>query len=114
MPPTPHTPERTSREDFARRLYNQFAPDLLRLIQRRLHPILRARLDAEDIMQSVWLQFFSRVQPTAVFDGDEHLRSFLFSMVVLRVREIHRDNLSTRKRSIYLDQAPDAGKAVSA
>jgi len=34
-------------------------------------------------------------------------------MVVLCIREIHRDNLSTRKRSIYLEQAPDAGKAIS-
>ncbi len=112
MAPSSDDPGNMSRQDAARQLCKKYTPYLLRLIQRRLHPILKARLDPEDIMQAVWLRFLTKVPSGKGIAPPRHFIAFLSSMVLLCVRAAHRDNLDAQKRSTHLERAGTTGNRV--
>ncbi len=82
----------------SRELYERYAKHFLRIIRHRLNREVRARLDAEDILQSVVRQFFTEVLPEKGFDGPEHLLAYIGGMIEHRVQRAHRDHLRTAKR----------------
>lgn len=47
-------------ESAARQVFDRFAARLIGLARTRLHPLLRAKVDAEEVMQSVLKSFFHR------------------------------------------------------
>jgi RNA polymerase sigma-70 factor (ECF subfamily) len=90
MPPDPAFDEFMSRlqagdEQAAAAVYHRFVPTLIALIRGRLDPHLRAKVDPEDIVQSVFRTFFLRNA-----DGRFHLGSWESLLSVLAVIAIRK------------------------
>ncbi len=70
-------------ESAAAELYNRYVQKLVSLSHRRLSAKLAARLDAEDIVQSVFRSFFVRAQEGRfVFKGDDDIWKLLVQITI--------------------------------
>jgi RNA polymerase sigma factor (sigma-70 family) len=74
----------------ARELVETYGPAVERVIRRRLRHDLRRLLDPEDILQQVWLEFFSKGLHQATFEGPDKLVAFLRRLAVRQVAMAHR------------------------
>src|SRR5438876_5546862 len=97
---------RAGDEKAAAELYHRYVRQLVTLAQRRLSTKLAARLDPEDIVQSVFRSFFGRAQKGKfVFKDDNDIWKLLVQIT------IHK----TLKQVAYHRRAKrDAGAEVSA
>lgn len=71
---------------------------LWRLVHFRMHPSLRGRVDAEDILQEAYLDAVQRSDHFPS-DGTEYL--WLRLIVLQTLSDTHRRHLKTQKRSAY-------------
>lgn len=99
---------RDGRSDAARSLYERYAGRLLGLVQAQLSPNLARRIEAEDIVQSVFRTFFRRVGEGDydVLPGEEYWKLFMV-MALNKVRNQAKYHTAAR-RDVRLELA-DAG-----
>jgi len=94
-------------EAAAARIYHRYARRLLAFARSRANPNLATRLDAEDIVQSVFRRFFNRVQ-----SGDyevlrrEELWPLFLAIALNRIRTAHQYH-QAEKRDVRRTQASD-------
>jgi RNA polymerase sigma factor (sigma-70 family) len=92
-----------------------FRPLLVRLVSRRLPPSLRARLDAEDVVQEALWSFALRVQSREYrFDRLAHVEHLLSTIAVTKLRERIREHHAacrdvSREEAVQNGRAPPAG-----
>jgi RNA polymerase sigma-70 factor (ECF subfamily) len=73
----------------AEEVFRAYEPYLRKAVRRRLPPLLRAKFDSADILQSVWADVFRGFREAGRrFRDADHLRAFLF--VATRNRLIDR------------------------
>ncbi len=69
---------RAGDEDAARELLVHFEPHVRRVVRRRLPSMLRSKFDSLDFVQSVWGDFFARLNRGQIdFDTEAQLAKFL-------------------------------------
>ena len=85
-------------------LFSQYRPRLLRLVNLRLHPKLRGRIDPEDVLQEAWLKAVDRM---SYFLRDASHSTFIWFRLITTqtLIEMHRRHLGAGKR--------DAAREVS-
>jgi RNA polymerase sigma-70 factor (ECF subfamily) len=104
---------RRGEESGANEVYHRFARNLCALTQSRLNNIMRAKIDAEDVVQSAFRSFFSMFMGT---DEDKRfdvrnwdgLWAILVVIAVRKCREQWR-RFRGRTRDAKREQAMDAG-----
>jgi RNA polymerase sigma-70 factor (ECF subfamily) len=80
---------RTGDNDAAALVFNRFAGQLIALAQRRLDHRVRRKLDAEDVLQSVFRSFFAR-QAADQMDDLETWDNLWAMLVVITLRKCGR------------------------
>jgi RNA polymerase sigma-70 factor (ECF subfamily) len=81
--------------DAAERVFRDYEPFLRAMVRRRLTPMLRAKFDSMDVVQSVWADVLEGYRKAGwQFSDQAHLRAFL-----ARVTYNHFANLCRRNRA---------------
>src|SRR5438552_8618864 len=80
---------RVGDNDAATQVFNRFANRLIELARRRLNPQIRQKLDAEDVLQSVFRSFFAH-QAAGQLTGLESWDNLWAWLVVITMRECGR------------------------
>jgi RNA polymerase sigma-70 factor (ECF subfamily) len=98
---------RAGDQDAATQVFQRFADRLIALARGRLNPVIRAKLDPEDVLQSVFRSFFTRHA-----EGQFDLANWdsLWSMlVVLTVRKCGRrvGYFHAARRDVLRERAPE-------
>jgi RNA polymerase sigma factor (sigma-70 family) len=83
--------------EVERTVIARYSPHLRRVIRQRLHRRLRSPIDAEDLLQEVWVAFFTRCLKQCVFPGVRCLLAFLEKLAHGKVAEAERRYLHTAK-----------------
>ncbi len=73
--------------DATRRLYDDYAEYVLRVVRRRLKGSLRIFFDSDDFVQEVWSDFFTKHLCDHDFDSPEQLATFLCAIANSRVTD---------------------------
>src|SRR5262249_20294347 len=71
----------------AGQLVARFSPAVRQAVKRRLDLRLRSKVDCEDILQEVWLVFFSGALGRELFDGPDRLQAFLIGVARKKILE---------------------------
>jgi DNA-directed RNA polymerase specialized sigma24 family protein len=102
---------RAGDQDAARELHECFGPHILRVIRRKLRSAVRSKVDSFDLVQIVWLDFFSVVLPRHQFENAHHLLAFLGVMAVHVTQNTHRHYLDRQcanvRREVSFDSCAD-------
>jgi RNA polymerase sigma-70 factor (ECF subfamily) len=80
--------------EAAGQVFLAFEPYLRKVVRRQLPPLLRAKLDSADVVQSVWADLLAGFRQAGWrFNGVDHLRAFLVCVtrnrLIDRVRQMH-------------------------
>src|SRR5688572_1750619 len=68
-------------------IYERYAERLIRLARSRISERLSARIEAEDVVQSVFRTFFGRIQDNRfTFEAEDDLWKLLVSMTMNKLR----------------------------
>jgi RNA polymerase sigma-70 factor (ECF subfamily) len=102
---------RTGDDAAASEVFNRFAQQILALARRRLHDALRAKVDPEDVLQSVFRSFFTRQREGgfAIEDWDS-LWGILMVMTVRkcgRRAQYHQAARRDARREVSFDRSLD-------
>lgn len=83
-------------------LVHCYEPPLLHLLDGQLHCMSRLRsvVDARDVVQNIWIDFFTRCIQREQFVTPEQLDRFLTQMAYNQLLKAARDYLDARKRSL--------------
>jgi RNA polymerase sigma factor (sigma-70 family) len=105
---------RAGDDDAARRIFKEYAQRLIGLARVRLDTAVRRKLDAEDVIQSVFKSFFVRVG-RGEFDLEnwDSLWSLLVTITLRKCNHKVRD-LCRQRQDIRREVAPKAGADDSA
>jgi len=97
-------------QEAARELFDAYVDRLLPLARRRISHSLASRVDAEDVLQSVFLAFFARIKDDRFQIADEDgLFRLLASMTTHKVlKQVHRHKASKRDPAHELAQGEPA------
>jgi DNA-directed RNA polymerase specialized sigma24 family protein len=87
-------------QESARLLVENYGNALRRVIRRRLNQKVRRRHDSDDILQSVWSDFFSRALNPETYQSPEALLALLSGITIHKTQEANRDHLDAQKRSL--------------
>lgn len=96
--------------EASKRLFECFAKRLAALAQRHLHPKVAARVDGEDIVQSVFRSFFARAQAGQFrFENSEDIWRLLVTITLCKARYVVRREKQAECRTVdrEIGQAPD-------
>jgi RNA polymerase sigma-70 factor (ECF subfamily) len=84
--------------DALAELFSQYRPRLWRMINFRLHPRLRGRVDPDDVLQEAWLKAVTRI--SYFLRGAAHSSFIWFRMITQQsLIELHRRHLGAEKRN---------------
>jgi RNA polymerase sigma factor (sigma-70 family) len=92
--------------EAARLLVARYQSTLLCRVRRLLHPLLCSLFDPLDLVQDLWLAFFSRYLPHCDFQREASLRAFLRLLARHLTLQVNRQRLTrlkydlTRERSL--------------
>jgi RNA polymerase sigma-70 factor (ECF subfamily) len=94
--------------EAAERVFREYEPFLRSMVRRKLTPMLRAKFDSMDVVQSVWADLLRGYREEGWrFTDQAHLRAFLarvaYNHFALHCRR-HRAELE-RERPMYEDEA---------
>lgn len=105
---------RAGEDDAATALYTRYAEKLIKLAERSSGDDLSARIDAEDIVQSVFRTFFRRVSDGhyQIPDGEE-LWKLLLVMALNKIRDTAKFHHAV-KRDVASTKSIDGQETVSA
>lgn len=80
-------------------MFTIYRPRLWRMVNFRLHPKLRGRVDPDDVLQDAWLRAVDRIKH---FFADATRSSFVWFRIVVSqtLVEVHRRHLGADKRSV--------------
>ena len=81
-----------------RELIDRYDDLIRKVIRQHLNARLRAIHEPDDLLQSVWMDFFARVLAEHHFATPEHLYAFLKGMCLHKIDQAHRQQLETQKR----------------
>ena len=81
-----------------RELVDRYSDLIRKVIRQHLNAHLRATHEPDDLLQAVWLDFFSRAVAEHRFSTPEHLYAFLKGMCLHQIHRVHREQLETQKR----------------
>jgi RNA polymerase sigma-70 factor (ECF subfamily) len=88
--------------EAAERVFREYEPFLRAMVRRRLTPMLRAKFDSMDVVQSVWANVLDGYRDAGRrFTGQEHLRAFL-----VRITYNHFANHCRRNRLALEHEQP--------
>ncbi|MGL5094634.1 MAG: RNA polymerase sigma factor, partial [Planctomycetia bacterium] len=94
-------------EDAFSAIYNRYSEKLVRLARSRISERLSARIEAEDVVQSVFRTFFGRVQDGQfVFEGENDLWKLLVAMTLNKLRN-KVDWHTAAKRNVAKERSID-------
>lgn len=80
-------------EEAARQLVDQYGPQLIRVIRKRLSQSLRAKFDSQDFVQDVWASFFADMPIQKTFDDPAALATFLMRIARNKVIDAYRERV---------------------
>ncbi|MBX3436894.1 MAG: sigma-70 family RNA polymerase sigma factor [Planctomycetaceae bacterium] len=89
------------RHDALARLFAVYRESLLRMVEFRLHPLVRPRIDPWDVLQESFLDASQRIGHFQAFRGS--FLKWLRLIVLQRIHWLHRHHLSARMRDAALD-----------
>jgi len=100
-------------------LFDRYRDRLRRMVELRMDPRLRARLDASDVLQEAYLELAGDLD---AYLADAKLQPLLWMRIHVgrRLTTLHRKHLGTRMRdagleiSLYRDALPEASTAALA
>lgn len=81
-----------------RELVDHYGDLIRKVIRRHLNAHVRATHDPDDLLQSVWMEFFSHALAPDQFSTPEHLYAFLKGICLHKINQTHRKQLETQKR----------------
>ena len=81
-----------------RQLVDCYGNLLREVIRRHLNARLRATHEPDDLLQEVWMDFFSHALLEHQFSTPGHLYAFLEGMSLRKINQVHRRHLETQKR----------------
>jgi RNA polymerase sigma-70 factor (ECF subfamily) len=89
-------------------LFSEYRPRLWRMVNFRLHPRLRGRVDPDDVLQDAWMRAVDRI---GYFLRDAARSPFIwFRMIVCQTMiDLHRHHLGTEKRDAEREQPLASG-----
>jgi RNA polymerase sigma-70 factor (ECF subfamily) len=93
----------------AERVFREYEPFLRAMVRRRLTPMLRAKFDSMDVVQSVWADVLQGYREVGwQFNDPEHLRAFLARVTYNHFATHCRRNRGAleREQSLHEDDAP--------
>lgn len=97
---------RGDREALAE-MFSLYRPRLWRMINFRLHPRLRGRIDPDDVLQDAWMRAVERIG--YFLRGASHSSFIWFRMIVDQTLvELHRRHIGAEKRSATKEKSIDA------
>ena len=88
-------------------LFSAYRPKLKRMVSFRLHPRLRGRVDASDVVQEVYLDASQRIQHY-VRDSSESFFIWLRLVAGQRLIDLHRRHLGAQRRDANREVALNA------
>jgi RNA polymerase sigma factor (sigma-70 family) len=97
--------------DAFRKIVERYGDALRIVIRRRLHRIVRTRLDSEDVVQEAWRSFWEARHRLGDIRTDEALMKYLQRFVRNRVLQTNRDQ--RREQRTPLMEEPLAGAQPS-
>lgn len=105
---------RAGDEEAAAQVFHRFANRLIGLARRRLDPVVRRKIDPEDVLQSVFRSFFHR-QAEGQFELSDW-NSLWSMLVVLTIRKCGRrvGYFHAARRDVHREVVPTAGPDDSA
>jgi len=90
--------------DALAELFLQYRPRLWRMVNFRLHPKLRGRIDPDDVLQEAWLRAVDRM--SSFLREASHSSFIWFRMIVSQALiDLHRKHLDAEKRDASREQS---------
>lgn len=97
---------RGDREALAE-MFSLYRPRLWRMVNFRLHPRLRGRVDPDDVLQDAWMRAVERI--SYFLRGASHSSFIWFRMIVDQTLvELHRRHIGAEKRNASKEQSIEA------
>ena len=110
----PQEPEEKQRDEVARRvvseMFDEYGSRLLRMIEVRLQPELRARVDANDILQESFMEAYRQLR-TGVSAPKGSPLVWLRLIVQQQLVACYRKYCQTQKRNVAREFSISAGRA---
>ena len=88
-------------------LLRLYSPFVLRMVRRRLAPLLRSKFDSADFVQAVWTSFFATSRPRR-FGSERELVRFLVTIARYKMIDEARRRVRTRRYDVRREQSLDA------
>jgi RNA polymerase sigma-70 factor (ECF subfamily) len=109
---------RAGEQDAARQVFQRFAGRLITLAHERLGSLVRPKLDAEDVVQSVFKSFFLRYSAGQFDLGDWDSLWGLLVVITLRkcgreIRHFHGPQHDVRREAAAVGEAAAAWEALA-
>lgn len=97
------------------RMFVQHRPQLLKMVEQRMHPLLRGRLDPTDILQEAFLEMSERIEQ---FYAQQEVPFHIWAHAITKQKlsQAHRKHLDAKKRNAVLEMrslAPTNGDKSS-
>lgn len=90
----------------AAQIYRRYGGDLRRIVDDRIEPLLKRRMDADDVLQSAFRTFFRRIRDGQFkVDDSTQLWNLLCAITLTKLREQARFHLRAR-RDVNREQTP--------
>lgn len=94
-------------EAAAEELVEHYGTHIIRVVRRRLHPLLRSKFDSIDFVQSVWASFFALPSQQYQFDQPARLIQFLVTLAQNKVVDTVRERMDGRKHDVRRELSLD-------
>jgi RNA polymerase sigma-70 factor (ECF subfamily) len=99
-------------EDAARQLLDEYGPQLIMAVRRRMNQKLRPKFDSLDFVQDVWASFFANPPDTNTCDRPGRLVVFLARLARNKVVEAVRQRLRAEKFNVNVEQSLQGSAVV--
>lgn len=105
---------RDGSEVAARKLHDEYGPQVQAVVRRRLHKIMRSRLESIDVMQLIWVSFFADRNAIGRFTSPAQLIAYLAGMAQNKVADQFARMMAKKRgfaRECSLERDVTASKA---
>src|SRR6516165_7534387 len=100
--------------EAAERVFREYEPFLRAMVRRRLTPMLRAKFDSMDVVQSAWADVLEGYREEGwQFTDQSHLRAFLARVTYNHFATLCRRNRAALEHEQVVDEAEWPGEPAA-